>query len=110
MSRAPLKARIEARTVTSMKRCGEPVDVAVGGDDLDEAVPTGFRWRGADFEIVDVLGHWREDGAWWSGGGIAIPQRDLWRIAARRRGRSRHATVVELVCEQGRWRLARVWD
>jgi hypothetical protein len=55
--------------------------------------------------VCAVLGHWREDAGYWVGGGVEIPQRDLWRVDTGQAG-----GVYELVCEQGRWRLDRVWD
>jgi hypothetical protein len=74
----------------------------------DTRPPVGFVWRGATYRVVAVLGHWREDSGYWTGGGVEIPQRDLWRVEARN---GTPATgVYELVCEQGVWRLDRVWD
>lgn len=107
------------------KRIQEPVEVTHHRDELGEAVPRAFRWRGVSYAITAVLGHWREDAAWWRGAGLAIPQRDLWRVEARRgQPGSTHDTaggrcparddaregVYELVCELGGWRLDRVWD
>lgn len=104
------------------KRIHEPVEVTHRCDALGEVVPQAFRWRGARYAITTVLGHWREDAAWWSGAGLSVPQRDLWRVEARRGGtrqdgagqarRQRQADdgVYELVCEPGGWRLDRIWD
>lgn len=110
------------------KRIHEPVEVTHRRDELDEAVPQAFRWRDGAYVVIAVLGHWREDAAWWSGAGLAVPQRDLWRVEARRRagavdaggdparhgdrGAHEHARggVYELVCEPSGWRLDRVWD
>lgn len=95
------------------KRFREAVEVS--GDSR----PVAFRWRGRTYEVLGVVGYWREDAGYWIGGGVEIPQRDLWRVEAVRRGRSTadgHPTrtpgrgVYELVCEGGRWRLDRVWD
>lgn len=80
------------------KRYGEPVEVR-----LEAEAPTRFSWRGTVYGVRAVLGHWREDAGYWSGAGLEIPQRDLWRVEAG------HG-VYELVCEQGAWRLDRVWD
>lgn len=66
-----------------------------------------FRWRGRTYRVLAVLGHWREDAGYWSGGGIEIPQRDLWRVEALGGGAP---GVYELVCESGAWRLDRIWD
>lgn len=89
------------RTVKGVmsKRCVEPVEVQTG----ERGEPTQFRWRGAAYRVREVLGHWREDAGWWEGGGMAVPQRDLWRVEAR-------TGVYELVHEHGAWRLHRVWD
>lgn len=88
------------------KRFGEPVAVTGG---VVAQPPAAFRWRGTTYRVIAVLGHWREDAGWWAGGGVAIPQRDLWRVEAA--GGAREAPgVYELVCEDGRWRLDRVWD
>lgn len=99
------------------KRIHEPIEVAHHCDELGEAVPRAFRWRGTRYAITAVLGHWREDAGWWSGAGLAVPQRDLWRVEARHsHGGHRdgdpagHDGVYELVCEPGGWRLDRVWD
>lgn len=94
------------------KRYREQVDVTVAPDD-DAAQPARFAWRGSTYTVLTVLGHWREDAGYWSGGGIAVPQRDLWRVEARR-ARLQSAAgakgVYELVCENDAWRLDRVWD
>ena len=90
-----------------MKRYREPVEVTaadVGG----RVAPAAFRWRGGTYRVVALLGHWREDGGYWSGGGVEIPQRDLWRVEAR--NGTPASGVYELVCEGGVWRLDRVWD
>lgn len=98
------------------KRVGESVAVAGKRDAFGETVPETFSWRGARYEVAAVLGHWREDAAWWSGAGLAVPQRDLWRVEVRgpRVGGADNAGsaggVYELVHEPGGWRLHRVWD
>lgn len=93
------------------KRVREPVEVAHRRDAHGETVPHAFSWRGARYEIITVLGHWREDASWWAGAGLVVPQRDLWRVEARD-GRSDDASCgcYELVSEPGGWRLDRVWD
>jgi hypothetical protein len=83
------------------KRYREAIAVSLDGG----AQPEGFSWRGAVYRVGAVLGHWREDASYWSGGGVEIPQRDLWRVDTGRGG-----GVYELVCENGRWRLDRIWD
>jgi hypothetical protein len=89
------------------KRYREPVEVAAGSDD-PETPPAGFRWRGSSYRVITVLGHWREDAGYWSGGGVEVPQRDLWRVEAR--GGSPQRGVYELVHQGDTWRLDRVWD
>ncbi|MGH8905415.1 MAG: DUF6504 family protein [Egibacteraceae bacterium] len=86
------------------RRYREPIEVSVGDPELG---PLTFRWRGRTYSVLTVLGHWREDGAYWAGGDIEIPQRDLWRVEATA---SKDRGVYELVRESGRWILDRVWD
>lgn len=80
------------------KRYREQVEVHAG-----PAGPTRFSWRGDAYRVGAVLGHWREDAGYWAGGGLEVPQRDLWRVEAR-------GGVYELVREADTWRLDRVWD
>ena len=89
------------------KRYRETVEVAAAFDD-DGPKPVRFRWRGGSYTVLNVLGHWREDAGYWSGGGVEIPQRDLWRVEAR--NGTPIPGVYELVHEAGVWRLDRVWD
>lgn len=70
-----------------------------------QEAPAAFRWRGRTYRVVEVLGYWREDAAYWAGAGLHVPQRDLWRVET-----DAAVGVCELVREQGAWRLARVWD
>jgi hypothetical protein len=84
--------------------------------------PQAFAWRGQRYQVVQVLGHWREDPGWWrraNGGPVRIEQSDLWRVEARHRagpggrksnGASAGRGVYELVCHGGAWRLDRIWD
>jgi hypothetical protein len=78
--------------------------MAGSGDDA----PATFTWRGGTYRVLSVLGHWREDAAWWAGGGIEVPQRDLWRVEAQNGTPSKG--IYELVAEGGSWRLDRIWD
>jgi hypothetical protein len=90
------------------KRYSEAVDVTL---DVEERAPEAFVWRGSAYRVRAVLGHWREDAGYWSGAAMEIPQRDLWRVEAGRAARARaQPGVYELVCEDGSWRLDRVWD
>ncbi len=93
------------------KRYREPVEVHVDDADStaeDRAVPAGFTGRGGRYRGRAVLGHWREDAAYWTGGGVEVPQRDLWRVEAQNGTPTRG--IYELVAEGGTWRLDRVWD
>lgn len=89
------------------KRYREAVEVVVA-DHEGEPAPAAFRWRGGRYEVLTVLGHWREDAGYWAGAGVEIPQRDLWRVEARNGHPA--SGVYELVCEGEDWRLDRVWD
>lgn len=94
------------------KRYREAVEVQVDGlhvePDGSTAPPSSFVWRQGRYRVLAVLGHWREDAAYWSGGGVEVPQRDLWRVEAQNGTPDRG--IYELVCESGRWRLDRIWD
>ncbi len=80
------------------------VDRVNGGS----APPAAFSWRGQRYQVLAVLGHWREDAGWWAGGAAAVPQRDLWRVEAR--APTRGSGVFELVDQPEGWLLDRVWD
>ena len=88
------------------KRYREAVEVV--DDGAGGGAPARFEWRGSTYRVTSVLGHWREDAAYWAGGGIEVPQRDLWRVAAR--NGTPAEGIYELVSEAGAWRLDRVWD
>lgn len=73
--------------------------------------PTAFRWRGHQYRVTAVLGHWREDPGWWrrpSGEPIRIEQSDLFRVEAR--NGAPVPGVYELARRGDQWRLDRVWD
>jgi len=93
----------EGSTVT--KRYREAVEAVEVGE---QEVPARFCWRGSTYRVLGILGHWREDAGYWSGGGVEVPQRDLWRVEAR--NGTPTPGVYELVCEGGAWRLEKVWD
>ncbi|AXV07454.1 hypothetical protein DVS28_a2775 [Euzebya pacifica] len=97
-------------TMTKRYREAVTVETEAVSVEIDGAQPppTGFTWRGGRYRILTVLGHWREDAAYWSGGGVEVPQRDLWRVEAQNGSPSRG--IYELVAEDGQWRLDRVWD
>lgn len=92
------------------KRYRESVDVQTSVPDgqAGPAPPAAFTWRGSRYQVLAVLGHWREDAAWWAGGGIEVPQRDLWRVEAQNGTPDRG--IYELVSEGDAWRLDRIWD
>jgi hypothetical protein len=95
------------------KRYREAVDVDLADGTDPRAAPAGFTWRGGRYRVLSVLGHWREDATWWAGGGIEVPQRDLWRVEAQNGTPARG--IYELVAEGAAdgalaWRLDRVWD
>ncbi|MDP8978879.1 MAG: DUF6504 family protein [Actinomycetota bacterium] len=99
------------------RRYRERIQVRVAPGATDEPVPRAFRWRGRPYRVLTVIGHWREDGGYWAGGGVRVPQRDLWRVEASRRSPAEPARpggadhgVYELVSESGAWTLDRVWD
>lgn len=77
----------------------------------DRDAPCGFQWRGEQYRVLQVIGHWREDPGWWrraDGQPIRIEQTDLWRVEARNGTPARG--VYELVHRDGVWTLDRVWD
>lgn len=82
-------------------------------NDDESPTPKTFTWREGHYRVLAVLGHWREDAAYWAGGGVEVPQRDLWRVEAQNGTPTRG--IYELVCEGApdggtTWRLDRVWD
>lgn len=93
------------------KRVRDTIEVVVdeASRDPDHPAPRAFRWQGRRYEVMTVLGHWREDASYWAGRGLEVPQRDLWRVEARRGARPA-SSVFELVRETGAWSLHRVWD
>ena len=42
-------------------------------------MPSAFEWRGARYDVVDVIGRWRIEGRWWDDG----RDREYWRVEAR---------------------------
>lgn len=88
-------------------------------EDLDKVVcspqgeqpPECFTWRGREYLVLQVLGHWREDPGWWrnaDGARIQIEQSDLWRVEARNGVPTRG--VYEIARRGSNWRLEKVWD
>jgi hypothetical protein len=94
------------------KRYRETLETVELATDEDGAAPRTFRWRGHRYEVVSVLGHWREDPGWWrrpDGRPVRIEQTDMWRVEARN-GHPGRGGVYELVRRDGTWKLDRVWD
>ncbi|MBW3576484.1 MAG: nucleotidyltransferase [Actinobacteria bacterium] len=94
------------------KRYREALDAVELDTDHGQPAPRRFRWRGQGYEVVQVLGHWREDPGWWrrsDGRAIRIEQADLWRVEARN-GTPGSRGVYELVRRGGSWHLDRIWD
>lgn len=90
------------------KRYREPLEAIA----CEDGEPTAFAWRGRRYQVVQVLGHWREDPGWWrrpDGAPVRIEQADLWRVEARN-GTPHERGVYELVRHGERWRLDRIWD
>lgn len=97
------------------KRYRETLDKVVLASEVagtyDVPVPEAFTWRGRDYRVLQVLGHWREDPGWWRGSDgatVQIEQTDLWRVEARNGIPTRG--VYELVQRGDAWRLDKVWD
>ena len=85
-------------------------DVEVVHDEGGER-PQRFVWRGRDYTVTRVLGHWREDPGWWrrpGGEPVRVEQSDLWRVEAA--NGVPLPGVYELVRRGDAWRLDRVWD
>ena len=93
------------------KRYREDLDEVEVEEVADGVRPTAFRWRGHQYRVTRVLGHWREDPGWWrrpSGEPIRVEQSDLWRVEAQ--NGAPLPGVYELVRRGEGWRLDRVWD
>jgi hypothetical protein len=104
--------------------------VHVGVDAGAGVQPTAFRWRGNHYVVQEVLGHWRERRAWWSGtaghalhtGAVPLPRAthdlgeeyEVWRVEALRVGAL--VGVYDLCHDTfarpaiGSWRLLQVAD
>jgi hypothetical protein len=93
------------------KRYRETLATVVLAAERGRDEPASFEWRGQQYRVTGVLGHWREDPGWWrrpSGEPVRIEQTDMWRVEARN---GKPATgVYELVRRGDQWRLDRVWD
>lgn len=94
------------------KRYREALEAVELADGPDGAHPRTFAWRGHRYEVLRVLGHWREDPGWWrraDGQAVRVEQTDMWRVEARNAHPARSG-VYELVQRGDQWRLDRVWD
>ncbi len=117
-----------------MRRYDDPVDVRPAPQDpgCPQLRPEAFLWQDRLYVVREVLGHWRERRAWWTGtaaqalhgegeasAGTATidAERDVWRVEASR-GRAYSVGVFDLGHEPsadpadptGRWRLLGVGD
>ena len=93
------------------RRYVEPVRVARFTPEGDGA-PDRFLWRGRRYEVSGVLTGWQERRAWGGVGGVGgptpSPQRHVWRVEARTRGRE--PGVFDLAREDDHWVLLRAHD
>ncbi len=114
-----------------MRRYDDLVEVRKGADED----PDQFLWRGRLWQVREVVAHWVETGAWWTGRRAAdraddesaevvdtdlLREREVWRVAA---ARGRVAAlqspehdpgfgVFDLVFSwsEGSWQLVRAMD
>ena len=125
---------METVEVGRMRKYDDPVEVRrgmVSGEQGPVEGPEQFLWHGRLWKVYDVVGHWRETGAWWqsrevapvlgaepptAGRGTAsvhdlLGEREVWRVEAGR-GRATGRGVFDLVFDwaQGSWVLTRCWD
>ena len=99
---------------------GAPAAPVAGLSGAAGDTPVAFRWRGHQYRVLQVLGHWREDPGWWrrpDGHPVRIEQTDLWRVEATSSrlahpldGVRESQGVYELVHRDGAWTLDRIWD
>lgn len=102
-----------------MRRYDDPVEVRKGADED----PEQFLWRDRLWQVREVVAHWVETGAWWSGAGAGdgpgssvgagdlLREREVWRVTAAP-GRQHSLGVFDLVFSwtDGSWRLAGAVD
>lgn len=127
---------VETAEVGRMRRYDDPVEVRrgmVSGEQGPVEGPEQFLWHGRLWKVYDVVGHWRETGAWWQSREVApvlgvdspaagsravgasvhdlLGEREVWRVEAGR-GRVDGRGVFDLVFDwaQGSWVLTRCWD
>ncbi len=123
---------METVEVARMRRYDDPVEVRRGmvtGDQGPVEGPEQFLWHGRLWKVYDVVGHWRETGAWWQSREVAsvlgadsagadapsvpdlLAEREVWRVEAGR-GAATGRGVFDLVFDwaQGSWLLTRCWD
>ncbi len=129
---------VDTVEVARMRRYDDPVEVRRGmvtGEQGPVEGPEQFLWHGRLWKVYDVVGHWRETGAWWQSrevapvlgadpvaGVAAVPaadtsvhdllaEREVWRVEAGR-GAATGRGVFDLVFDwaQGSWLLTRCWD
>ena len=65
---------VETVEVARMRRYDDPVEVRrgmVSGEQGPVEGPEQFLWHGRLWKVYDVVGHWRETGAWWQSREVA---------------------------------------
>ena len=131
---------VETVEVARMRRYDDPVEVRrgmVAGEQGPVEGPEQFLWHGRLWKVYDVVGHWRETGAWWQSRDVApvlgaddptttdcssdpavgtsvhdlLAEREVWRVEAGR-GATAGRGVFDLAFDwaQGGWLLTRCWD
>lgn len=108
--------------VARMRRYDDPVEVRrgmVSGGQGPVEGPEQFLWHGRLWKVYEVVGHWRETGAWWQSREVAVGasvhdllgEREVWRVEACS-GSTAGRGVFDLVFDraQGSWVLTRCWD
>lgn len=95
--------------------------VAPGAAGPTAALPTHFLWRDRVYAVREVLGHWKESGAWWEEARRAVAastarlgdptEREVWRVEASP-GRCFAPGVYDLSFDRfaGRWTLTSTTD
>jgi hypothetical protein len=122
-----------------VRRYADTVEVRSAAEAAVDGTPSTFLWRGRLYVVREVLGHWHERVAWWTGsaaravhgegvgpGYHPVPsrerraaldrEREVWRVEASQ-GRDFGRGVYDLCHDrsgpdgdQGAWQLLRVAD
>lgn len=89
-----------------MKRFALPIQVSVAPNQA----PTAFRWRQLDYDVIELLDHWRIQTRWWE---ETEERRDYYQVLARPAGmepRPEVEGVYELYRRHGAWFMGAVVD